>query len=143
MNLRKPDAIRIVLCDGHAMFREALALALRSRGHDVLAVGPGGPNVVSSVSLHQPDVCLFDGWWGTRAGPLLAAQLSLSSPGTSMVLLAEADASTVFQAIDADLVAGAVSKSVELAVVEQVMVRVRQGERAVEGWIRPVSTSGS
>lgn len=136
MASEEAGAVRIVLCDGHAMFRDVLALALRSRGHDVVAVGPGGPNVARLVIQHQPDVCLFDEWWGSEADPTLAAQLSLRSPGTSMVLLTGADASTVWRAVDADLVDGAVSTSVSLAVVEQVMARVRRGERVVEGWQR-------
>jgi DNA-binding NarL/FixJ family response regulator len=128
----------VVLCDDHTMFRDALADALRARGHEVLG-GSGSSGVVAMVSEHQPDVCLIDAFPRDRSGVIVAAQLATRSPRTAVILLTAADSVTVWQAMDSGAIAGAVSKNHDLLAVEQVMSRVLEGERVVEGWLRPAA----
>lgn len=126
----------IVVCDDHVMFRDALADALRSRGHEILAVGDGGADVITQVTRHRPDICLLDSFPRDRSGIIVAAQLATRSPGTAVILLTDADPATVWQAVSSGAAAGAVSKDLDLAVLEQVIARVLAGERVVEGWPR-------
>jgi DNA-binding NarL/FixJ family response regulator len=128
----------LVLCDDHAMFRDALADALRARGHEVLGVS-GGRGMVAMVTEHHPDVALIDGFPADRSGVIVAAQLATRSPRTAVILLTAADAATVWQAVDSGAVAGAVSKDNDLTTVERVISRVLAGERVVEGWLRPAA----
>jgi two-component system, NarL family, nitrate/nitrite response regulator NarL len=131
--------MRVVLGDDHVMFRDALADALRSAGHDIVGVGAGSRSVIEQIIKHQPDVCLFDAFQSDPGRPDLPEHLAEQGRGTPVILLTAAAASAVWSAVDAKVVAGAVSKHLELDVVETVMRRVLAGECAVEGWPRPTS----
>jgi two-component system, NarL family, nitrate/nitrite response regulator NarL len=135
--------MRVVLVDDHVMFRDALADALRSAGHDIVGVGAGSRGVIEQITKHQPDICLFDAFQSDPNTPDLPEQLAAQGQGTAVILLTAAAASAVWSAVDSKIVAGAVSKNLDLGVVETVIRRVLAGECAVEGWPRPTSTQRS
>lgn len=98
------DAVRVVLIDDHELVAEALQLALRARGIDVVARGGTLAEGVALVAEHAPAVVLLD--FRLPDGDAIAglASIEAARPGTAvLVVTAVADDRT---AVDV-LVAGA------------------------------------
>jgi DNA-binding NarL/FixJ family response regulator len=56
----RPPALRVVLAEDAAIFREGLARLLADRGHDVVAAVGDGEALVRAVAEHHPDVVVVD-----------------------------------------------------------------------------------
>lgn len=66
--------MRLILCDDHLVFAEALAAALAGRGHQVLAVTCTPDIAVEAARTLEPDICLLDLSFHRRRSGLDAAR---------------------------------------------------------------------
>lgn len=119
---------RVLLCDDHTVFAEALAVALRSAGEDVVAVTRTVPELLSAVRTHAPDLVVIDvhfaegpdGLSGTRS-------LSSADPPVRVLVLSGAvDAAMVAAAVEAGA-DGVVGKSEPLQSVLRAVRTVSSG----------------
>lgn len=124
----------LVLCDDHDLFRDALAGALTSMGHRVLASTSDPEQLPGLVSLRQPRACLVDVSFHGRPRLDAAAALRESHPGTVVLLLTGAAPPPVWQAFDERVVDGVISKACDVSMLDAAIRRGLAGERVVEGW---------
>jgi two-component system nitrate/nitrite response regulator NarL len=52
--------MKIVICDDHRMFADALGALVESSGHEVVAVAADPEGAAESSRLHDADVCVMD-----------------------------------------------------------------------------------
>ena len=128
--------MRVVICDDHALFVDALASALEERGHQVVAALPGPDGLVEAVRDNGADCCVLDLDLGEQSGVAVAEWLRDRVPGVRLLLLSGTDCAEGWRAYDAGVVQGLVSKSCAIQVLERSMQRLLDGERVVEGWVR-------
>jgi two-component system, NarL family, nitrate/nitrite response regulator NarL len=136
--------MRLVLCDDHDMFLDALMAALTSHGRQIQAVSQHVDQVVDLVVQHQPEVCLLDVVFGCGgSGLVAAASIRDRAPEVKVLLLTGAANDEVWAAYDRHVVDGVVNKVCDLEVLQTSINRVARGERVVEGWFRPLPPEGS
>jgi DNA-binding NarL/FixJ family response regulator len=123
----------LVLCD-NGMFVEALASALAARDHRVLATCEEPERLVDLVSAFHPDAVVLD--VGCELPPLAAA-IRREAPGTAVVLLSAQVTPAGWDAYDARLVDGLVSKSHDIDALDRALSTILDGERLVAGFNRP------
>ena len=110
-------AVRVLIADDHALFRDGLRSLLEARGIDVVAEARNGREAVELARIYTPDVVLmdlsmpeFDGLAATR---LLSAEL----PEVKVVVLtASEDDADLFEAIKSGA-QGFLSKNLESSAV--------------------------
>lgn len=79
-------ALRVVIADDHALFREEVRDDLSRAGVHVCAEAEDGPSAVAAVLEHAPDACLLDvGMPGD--GIEAAAAIAERAPQTTVVML--------------------------------------------------------
>lgn len=124
----------LVLCDDHDLFRDALAAALTSLGHRVLASTADPEKLPGLVALSHPRACLVD--VSFQGSPRLdaAAAVRDSHPGTVVLLLTGDAPPPVWQAFDDHVVDGVISKTCDVTMLDAAIRRGLAGERIVEGW---------
>jgi len=129
--------MRLVLCDPHTMFMDALNAGLARRGHLVVADSDDPDEVVDLVVQHEPDVCVLDP--GPDSGTVVetAAQVRERAPGVKVVLLTGEATEDVWLAFETGLVAGVVNKACDIGVLNRAIERVVAGERVLERFTRP------
>jgi two-component system, NarL family, nitrate/nitrite response regulator NarL len=66
--------MKLVICDNQRILGEALAAALGTRGHQVLAVTTTVTDGLGAVRTGKPDVCLLDVQFESETGCIDAAQ---------------------------------------------------------------------
>ena len=128
--------LRVVICDDHALFLDALASTLQERGHQVVAALPGPAGVVEAILDGRADCCVLDLDLDSEPGASLARTLHDRAPGVPVLLLSADDHPEGWRAYDAGNVDGLVSKTCAVEVLERAMRRLLAGERLVEGWVR-------
>ncbi|MEV7177337.1 LuxR C-terminal-related transcriptional regulator [Kitasatospora sp. NPDC093679] len=125
--------VRLVIVDDHRLLAEALAAALRLRGHRVLAVGAPATAVVGLVAGRRPEVCLLGiaepAEDADPFGPL--RQLRAERPELAVVVLGPVGDPGRVAAAFAAGAAGYVRSDERIEVVERAVARVRAGEAAV------------
>jgi len=134
---------RVLLCDDHSIFAEALAMALAARGQDVVAVTRTVPEGVARTVSEQPDVVLMDlhfadgpdGFSGMRA------MAGLPHPPKVVLLSGAVGRRTLADAVAAGA-DGVVSKTEPLEVLLDAVERVAAGAFHVDpellrGSLRP------
>lgn len=131
--------MRLVLCDGHGMFLDALVMALTSLGHDVVSSCERLDELESRTDVHQPDLCLLDVGVDGRSGLDVASRIRRRHPHIGLLLLTGTSTEGVWRAHDTGVVDGLVNKICDIALLDRAMSRVIAGERVVEGFARPVS----
>ncbi|MGH9152797.1 MAG: LuxR C-terminal-related transcriptional regulator [Acidimicrobiales bacterium] len=115
---------RVVICDGHKVFGEAMASVLAGHGYDVVACTGDLPSGLAAVARHGPDLYLVDLHFGGGTSGLDAVRRS--SPGTRIVVVSgTGDAGTVARAAGAD---GFVAKHRRLNDILDAIARVAAGE---------------
>ncbi|GAA4688235.1 LuxR C-terminal-related transcriptional regulator [Streptomyces chumphonensis] len=124
--------VRVVVVDDHRLQAEALASALRLRGHRVLAAFTPGQDAVEFVVRRRPEVCL----WGTAVpeGPgVLApvARIRARLERTAVLVLGPVPSPRGVAAAFAAGACGYVPSDGRVAGVERALARVRAGEAAV------------
>jgi two-component system nitrate/nitrite response regulator NarL len=123
--------IRVVICDDHRLFVDALAVVLTARGCDVVARALEPAEAVAAVRSHEVDVCVMDlsfpssaacdGLEGTR-------RVVEASPSTRVVMLTgSADSSIALPAMEAGA-RGFARKDDDLDRIVQTIKRVHAGE---------------
>ena len=118
--------MRLVVCDDHRLFAEALATVLERRGHEVvLTTSPAA--AVLAVGQFRPDVCLIDLRFPAGDGIELAAELRDRAPRCTVVVLsASADDRDVSAALAAGA-AGFLHKDQPVAAVLDALDRIVAG----------------
>ncbi len=79
--------MRLVVCEDHVMFSDALTEMLTQAGHEVVEVVSDGPQAIFAVLQHRPDVCLLDAHLPSGNGLLIIPVLVTASPKTRVVVL--------------------------------------------------------
>jgi two-component system, NarL family, nitrate/nitrite response regulator NarL len=117
--------MRLVLCDDHRILVESLAVALRARGHDVLAATTTPEQCVAAVAENHPDVCLLDLYLPGREEGLEAARtIRMLYPGTQILILSGvADPLILSKAIDLG-VAGIIRKDQTVDKIAAALVQI-------------------
>lgn len=124
--------VRLIVVDDHRLLAEALASALRLRGHRVLAAAAPTGGAADLVVSRAPDVCLF----GTAApgGPGVfdpVARIKRERPQVSVVVLGPVTDSSGIAAAFAAGASGYVRHDERMEGVERAMAQARAGETAV------------
>lgn len=103
--------MRLVLCDDNRLLIEALAAALKTWGHQTVAITTSAVAGLAAVAEHMPDACLLDLRFPDGENGLSAArQMRTRWPGTAVVVLtAMLDQDVVWEAKEIG-VAGFLSK---------------------------------
>lgn len=126
-----------MLSDDHAMFLDALAMALTRRGHDVLAALSDPELVPASVRTLAPDACVIDYHYALVARPDLVDAVRRADPTATLVILTGAADARLWSAFDRGLVAAVVGKGTSLATIDGAIRAAAAGEHVVAGISRP------
>jgi two-component system nitrate/nitrite response regulator NarL len=78
---------RVLICDDHRLFADAIALALCSRGVDVIAVTHSPADCLSALARSRPDVCLVDQSFPDGDGLELAGQITKQYRDVKVMML--------------------------------------------------------
>ena len=124
--------VRLVVVDDHRLLAEALASALRLRGHRVLAAAAPSAGAAELVVNRGPEVCL----WGTAEpgapGVFDALErIRNERPQTAVVVLGPVTQARGIAAAFAAGAVGYVRHDERIEGVERAIVRARAGEVAV------------
>lgn len=124
--------MRLMVVDDHRLLAEALASALKLRGHRVVAAAAPGAGVADLVARRTPEVCL----WGTSAPATPGcfdglARVRREHPTTAVVVLGPVPNSRGIAAAFAAGACGYVRQDERIEGVERAATRARAGEAAV------------
>jgi two-component system response regulator DesR len=125
--------VSLVICDDHAMFRDALRDALHVRGHEIAATTGDPDEVVPLVEQHRPDLLLIDVQLPGTSGVDVARALRPHRGKTRVVLLTGSEDASLRQVYDDEVVDGLLSKDSSVHCVESAICRVLAGERVLTG----------
>jgi len=100
----------LVLCDGHRMFVDALAMALRARDHDVAAICSDLQALPGVLRQARPDLCVLGLQFGGRARLEAVETVRASVPGISVLVLTGWATENVWRLYDSRTIDGLVSK---------------------------------
>ena len=119
---------RVLLCDDHVVFADALAMAVASSGYEVVGVTRTVAEALAAARATQPDVVVMDLHFEHGADGLTGVRtLTGSSPAPRVLLLSGAvDGRVLTDAVEAGA-DGVVSKADPLATVLTAVQRVAEG----------------
>ncbi|MGY1608875.1 MULTISPECIES: response regulator transcription factor [unclassified Geodermatophilus] len=119
---------RLLLCDDHAVFIDALAVALEARGEEVVGVARSVPEALAAARATEPDVVIMDLHFSQGPDGLAGIRaLTAGSPGVRVVLLSGAvDGRVLAEAVAAGA-EGVVSKAEPFSVVLEAVRMVAKG----------------
>ncbi len=119
---------RILLCDDHAVFADALAIALRAGGEEVIGITTSVAEALAETRARRPDLVVIDLHFGEGADGFAGIRaLAEMSPAPRVVLLSSTVTGRVLtDAVDAGA-DGVVSKSEPLEVLRNAIQRVAAG----------------
>jgi DNA-binding NarL/FixJ family response regulator len=122
------ESLGLVLADSQTLFLDALATALRCRGHRVLATTTSCGQLLEEVARHRPDLCVIETAFPDGDGIAAIGEIAHRSPDTKVVVLT-ADGSEVVmrRALDAGA-RGFSHKRRGLDVVLRVLEKAAAGE---------------
>ena len=90
--MRAGPAMRVVIAEDAAVFREGLVRLLEDRGHQVCAAVADGEALLAAVAAHRPDVAVVDIRMPpthTDEGLRAALQLRRDHPGTGVLVFSQ------------------------------------------------------
>ncbi len=120
--------VRVVLCDEHQMFVEAMAAMLTARGWTVCAVAFTAADAEGVIRFHRPDLGMIDLGFLDGGGPELIRSLADLAPVTKLLLLTgSTDVAAINAAIRAG-VRGFASKTQDIERVIAIAERVGHGK---------------
>jgi two-component system nitrate/nitrite response regulator NarL len=123
--------VRVVICDDHRLFADALTMALEAAGHRVVGRTATIEDGLDTVARLQPDLCLLDVRFPTGSGlDAITPMLAVSADTRIIVLSAVSDRATVVRALGAGAV-GYVNKSEDLDAILVAAERVVAGHIVV------------
>jgi two-component system, NarL family, nitrate/nitrite response regulator NarL len=124
--------MRIVLCDDHRLLIEAFGTALRTAGHDVVAMATTPEDGYRAVCEQYPDACLLDVLFPCGSGLDAVARIAADRPACRVLMLsARADPVLVRTSLAAGA-AGFVRKGDSVAGILRALSLVGAGEIAVD-----------
>jgi two-component system, NarL family, nitrate/nitrite response regulator NarL len=122
----------VVLGDDHVVFLDALSTVLSQHGHIVCGVARSAAEMVTLVSVHQPDACLVDHNAPEDEDAETIRKVLAASAGTSVIVLgASSGSDAVGRALDAGA-AGYLHQSRGLAALVSALERVLDGEIVID-----------
>lgn len=125
--------MKIVICDDHSVFADALAALLIRRGHTVVAVTQRPEEAVEVLRNTPADICLLDCAFPNDDGLDHVPALQDVAPDCKVILLsAQLDADTVARGV-ANKVAGFARKQQPLDELLQAIDRAAAGEMSLPG----------
>jgi DNA-binding NarL/FixJ family response regulator len=125
-------SVRVVVVDDRRLVAEALASALRVRGHRVLGAGAPAARAAELVTGKQPEVCLFGSAEPEAPGALDAvARIRRDLPRVAVVVLGPVPRPRGVAAAFAAGARGYVRHDERIDGVERAMVRAKAGDAAV------------
>ncbi len=128
------DVLRVVIADDHPPTREMVREALEAHGCVVVAEAGDGPGAVTAAREHRPDACLLDIHM-PGGGILAAAEISLTVPGTAVVMLtASRDDEDLFAALRAGA-SGYLPKDMDPDRLAAALRGALAGEAALPRWL--------
>ncbi len=83
----EPEALRVVVVDDHAVYRQGLAKLLRNSGIDVVGEAPNGEKAIGTVQESAPDVVIMDLNMPGMSGIEATRRLIEHSPATRVLIL--------------------------------------------------------
>jgi DNA-binding NarL/FixJ family response regulator len=120
--------VRVVICDDHRLFVDALAVVLTSRGYEVVARTLHPEAAVEAMALGDIDICVMDLSFPSGDGLDGTRRILAVSPSTRVVLLTgSAESSVTVPALDAG-VRGIARKDDDLDRIVKIIQDVHRGE---------------
>lgn len=120
--------LRLVLCDDHRLFLDALGSAMAALGHDVVGLASTPGEALTEVAREQPDCCLLDLSFPEGSGVEVIPLLRAAAPHTAVVVLSAADDPRLAQkAVDLGAV-GYLPKTGPLPAIAAALDAVARGE---------------
>jgi DNA-binding NarL/FixJ family response regulator len=124
--------VRLVVIDDHRLLAEALASALKLRGHRVLAATAPAAGAAEVVLSRTPEVCLIGTSAPAEPGAFEAvARIKRERPGVAVLVLGPVPSPRGIAAAFAAGASGYVRHDERIEGVERAMAKARAGEVAV------------
>lgn len=124
-------AVRILIADDHALFRDGLRSLLQAQGHEVIGEGKNGREAVQLAKELKPDLVLMDVSMPEVDGLSATRVLTGEVPDVKVVILtASEDEATLFDAIKAGA-QGYLVKNLEADTFFELLERAQRGEPAL------------
>lgn len=121
--------MRVVLCDDHTLFTEALATQLESRGHEVVAIVASPLTLIGIVRDTGPDCVLLDLSFPQGSGLDAARELRETGSAVRVVLCTGETAATITatnqpvrQALRSGLLDALVEKTADYPAIEAALL---------------------
>lgn len=124
--------MKIVLCDDHEMWLQALEVALEARGHLVTALTTTPDGGVAAVAATDPDVCALDVGFPDGNGFEAAERIRAVSPRTRVVMLTGSAEPTVRAAAVEAGAAGVTRKDQSIVGILASLEKVARGDDAFD-----------
>lgn len=122
----------VVLGDDHVVFLDALSTVLGQHGHIVCGVARSAAEMVTLVSVHQPDACLVDHNAPEGEDAETIRKVLAACAGTSVIVLSASPRSdAVGRALDAGAT-GYLHQSRGLGALVSALERVLDGETVID-----------
>lgn len=123
---------RLVLCDDHPIFVEALGVVLGRHGLTVADTVTTTAGVVDAVTRHRPDAVVIDRHFGDHDGLDMIGPALAASPDTRVLILtADPDRAAAGRALE-EGASGFLCKTAGVASLVGAIVRVLAGETVVD-----------
>jgi DNA-binding NarL/FixJ family response regulator len=124
--------VRVVVVDDHRLLAEALASALKLRGHRVLAAAAPASGAADVVLSRSPEVCLIGTAAPAEPGMFDAVvRIKRERPGVAVLVLGPVPSPRGIAAAFAAGASGYVRHDERIEGVERAMAKARTGEVAV------------
>lgn len=124
--------MRLLICDDHRLFIDALSTALTDSGQTVVAIAFDPDEAVAAAREHQPDACLLDVYFPNANGLAAIARIHDVSPDTKVVILSGTIRTRLVRdAIDLGA-QGFVCKTEPVHVIVEALELALQGQLAVD-----------
>ncbi len=120
--------MRLLLCDDHRLFTQALSSALDAHGHEVVAAVTTAAEAVRLARELRPDICLLD--LNFPAGSAMEAVREIAEPpgGTKVLVLSGSAAPGVTASVLEAGAYGYVGKDQPVEVILRAIERIGNGE---------------
>ncbi len=127
------DQIRIVIADGHRLFREGMCLILgQEKGIQIVGEALNGLQTINVVNELKPDVVLLDITIAKIDGTQVVLPIRQKSPKTKALMLTAAlDEAMIFKSLKAGA-KGYLSKDSSVSDLTKAIKAVHQGELWIE-----------
>jgi CheY-like chemotaxis protein len=123
--------MRLLLCDDHKPLLDALSMALRDRGHTIVATAIDPDEAVEAARKHQPDACLLDVNFRHTNGLNAIGRIHEVSPDTKVVMLSGSISRSLMAEAIAKGAQGFVGKEKPVGVIIEALEMAHQGHLAV------------